>query len=1191
MYLKRLEIQGFKTFAQRVTFVFPPGITAVVGPNGSGKSNIVDALRWALGEQSFANLRCKRTEDLIYSGGKGRAPMGFADVSLCIDNGDRLLPLPYDEVTIQRRAYRGGENEYFINRARVRLRDLLDAVAPLGSSFTLINQGLVDAALALHPEDRQKLFEDAAEIGPYQAKKSEAERRLRETEANLLRLSDLLQEQEPRARALKRQARDAEAAGAVETELHELLARQYRALVGESLRATAAAGAAEQRQAVELHAARERRAATVEALGRERDNVRERRAHLAALRESGAATDRRIAVNGRERAVARERAAGLRVRQDELREREQALREARAATEAEAQALKAEVERGAATLAEERARFGERSDARRELAGARRAAETSLSEARGELARKTATAGALEARYGQLVAASAALNREVESIERELVQASSALGGARERLTVAESALAAGDSALREAAAALDAAQHALRAAREERERGMEALALARRTHAELETRYGSLARLIHSGEGSFPGVKAALRWATRAGHQDFRLVSSILEVPQALETAIEVALGSRLQQIVVDRWEVAEAAIAELKRTNAGRATFLPLETLRPGKRIRRDAAQFPAGILGCAADMIAHDRRYTPAVDMLLGRTLIAEDLRAARRSLEALEPGWGLVTLAGEQVAASGALSGGSASKEAGTLRREREYRELPRRIADAHAEVERWQTQAAALADTVEARLAGVRAAEVAVGAARAERKRRQGAVEARRRDLHRAEDAYAALVTRAERLGADRSNVDKDLARVAQALASAQAEQTTAKAAVEVAETQLHQAQQHARGEEEALEALRETLLRGEAEHRVRRESFERQQRSLTSVTRELDALVERVARLGGELATVYGELAHIEAEGATLSQAARQLHDQLEPLEADLVAAEARLQTLEPAERAATADVIEREREHADAAIALQHCRAEARLLRERMAADGVDEALIVAVAEETGAAPEAGETGLARRIEQLRGRLQRMGPVNALAPGEYAALVERQTFLQGQLADIRAATSSLRDGIRELDEIMDARFYATFNAVAAEFSASFTRLFGGGSAHLALVGAPENAADEPRPRRGVEIIAQPPGKRQMHLQLLSGGERALTAAALLFAILKHHPRPFCLLDEVDAALDEANVVRFREALLELAEETQFVVVTHNRGTVEAAGTMYGVSMGVDGASRVLSLRLVEETG
>ena len=277
MYLKRLDIHGFKTFAGRTTFVFPPGITAVVGPNGSGKSNVADALRWVLGEQSFTNLRCKKTDDLIFGGGKGRAPLGFAEVALTIDNADRLLPLPYNEVTLGRRAYRSGENEYYINRARVRLRDLLDAVAPLGSSFTLINQGLVDAALALQPEDRQKLFEDAAEIGPYQAKKAEAGRRLRETDANLVRLSDLLQEQEPRLRALKRQARDAEAVGAVEAEFDALLRRHYARLLAAAATAMTAAVGVETARTAELGAALARRATAAGELQAARDALRERR--------------------------------------------------------------------------------------------------------------------------------------------------------------------------------------------------------------------------------------------------------------------------------------------------------------------------------------------------------------------------------------------------------------------------------------------------------------------------------------------------------------------------------------------------------------------------------------------------------------------------------------------------------------------------------------------------------------------------------------------------------------------------------------------------------------------------------------------------------------------------------------------------------------------------------------------------
>lgn len=1188
MYLKRLDIQGFKTFAQRSSFVFPPGITAVVGPNGSGKSNLSDAVRWVLGEQSFVNLRCKKTEDLIYGGGKGRAPLGFADVSLTIDNGDRLLPLPYDEVTIGRRAYRSGENEYFINRARVRLRDLLDAVAPLGSSYTLINQGLVDAALALQPEDRQKLFEDAAEIGPYQAKKAEAERRLRETEANLVRLSDLLQEQAPQLRTLHRQARDAEAVGAVAAELSDLLGRHYRRLYAISRVSMEAAADEEHRCAGALARVRGQRASTGAALQRERGLVWEQRSQLVSMREAEASLDRRIATNLREHAVVDERLTGLRLRQDELLEREQMLREERTIGAAECDMLGVAMERGAAVVGEGRATLRERSRKASEVVAARQAAETALATMHAALARKAAAVGAAEAHHHQLARHAAGLGRDVEGLQRETARAAAELADARRQVSEADDLLARADAALHDGAAGLDGAQHVLRIAREERASAAEVHAAVRRVRADLETRYETLARLIQSGEGTFPGVKAAMRWAKRAGRTDFRLVASIVKVPQDLETAIEAALGSRLQQIVVDCWETAEAAIAELKRSHAGRATFLPLDTLRASRRTPPPARPATAGILGCAADMLDYDPRYAAVVDLLLGRTLIAADLPAARGALKGLDGGWGLVTLAGEQVASTGALTGGSAGKESGTLRREREYRELPARIEEAQAEVMRREAQLARQETTVEDALGAVRAAEAAMRDARAGRDRRQGILETRRRELHRAEDGYQALLKRAERLGSDRSEAEKEHATAAANLESARGELALAREAVEQAEQELPQRQHAARADEEAVQALREALLRAESDQRVRAEAYERRRRSLQQAEHELGTIKDRVAQFDVELSALGGELARLQAEGAALAAESHALTGALRPVETALDESEKRLQGFEAAERTATATVIECEQRHASAAIELQGRRSEHQLLEQRAAADGIELHTLsddpATAAAQDGEPPEL----LDSRIEQLRGRLRRMGPVNALAPAEYATLVERHAFLETQLEDVRTTTATLREAICELDELMDVQFHTTFDAVAHEFKTTFTQLFGGGSAQLSLVEPPTGDGEAASRRRGVDIVAQPPGKRKMHLQLLSGGERALTAAALLFAILKQRPRPFCIMDEVDAALDEANVVRFREALLELAEGTQFVVVTHNRGTVEAADTLYGISLGEDGASRVLSLRFVE---
>lgn len=1177
MYLKRLDIHGFKTFAQRATFVFPQGITAVVGPNGSGKSNLSDAVRWVLGEQSFANLRCKKTEDLIYSGGKGRAPLGFAEVYLTIDNGDRLLPLPYDEVTIGRRAYRNGDNEYFINRARVRLRDLLDAVAPLGSSYTLINQGLVDAALALHPEDRQKLFEDAAEIGPYQTKQAEAERRLREAEANLLRLSDLLQEEEPRLRTLKRQARDAEAVGVVEAELQSLLAEHYRALLEASALAVCQAEAQGRACSAELEISRRRRAEAVALLTGGRDLVRERRAELTRLREAEAAVDRRLADTLRERAVVAERLVGLQERHDELREREQHLREERARRAAELEGLERDVERAAALLVTRRSDLAARQHSAADTVAALRAAEAGLASAQSRLARAMASAGAVEARHDQLRRQLAASDRDLLTNEADLQRDSVALETATAAVSGRQDVLSAADAALRTAEAALDAAQNALRGAREARERVRDDLAAARRTQGDLQARFDTLARLVQSS--AFPGVRAAMQWAARSGHDDFKLVASIVNVPPELETAVEVVLGGRLQQIVVDRWESAEAAIEELRRARAGRATFLPLDSLRPSRRA--PGPDLP-GILGRAADMVDAEQRYAPVVELLLGRTLIATDLASARATLRQLDAGWGIVTLAGEQVAASGVLTGGSASREAGTLRREREYRDLPRQIEQSQAEVVRLTHLLDAQSGHVEQGVASVRSAERALEDTRRDRGRRQTELEAARRELHRCEDNRAASLKRSERLTSERQTVQHMLAGAGSELEQARAAVREAQGVAEAA-ARIHEERRHAaRAEDASMQAVRAAVLGAEADHRTLEERLRRHKRELAEAEEEQAVIGQRLAQMDAELRQLGSETAGLAEREGILGGEVRELAGRIQPLEAELRDSEDHLQGLEEVERTATAAMLEAERKHADAVILQQSVLSNQRVVAERAAADGLDPD---ALAADPQAQRERG-AGLEPRIEQLRARLRRMGPVNSLAPAEYRALEEHHDFLQAQLNDVRMTIASLRDAIRELDGLMASRFRETFDAVAREFSQTFTQLFGGGTAHLSLVGQP--GEDGSLPREGVEIVAQPPGKRQMHLQLLSGGERALTAAALLFAILKHQPRPFCIMDEVDAALDEANVVRFREALLDLASRTQFIVVTHNRGTVEAASTLYGISMGADGASRSLSLRLVD---
>jgi chromosome segregation protein len=1186
MYLKRLDIYGFKTFAQRTTFEFPPGVTAVVGPNGSGKSNVADAVRWVLGEQSFANLRSKRTEDLVFGGGKGRAPMGFAEVFLTIDNSDRLLPLPYDEVTIGRRAYRSGENEYTINRAKVRLRDVLDAVAPLGSSYTLINQGLVDAALALQPEERRRLFEDAAEIGPYQAKKHEAERRLRETETNLVRLSDLVSELEPQLRTLKRQARDAEAVGAVEAELHALLRRHYALQWAVATELLQAAEQSEASLAAELAAKRADREAAAQSLQADREQMRERRVALEQLRAVLTQRTRQGESVSRELAVAEERAAGLGQRQAELVTRRTQMAAAADAARGQVAQLSAQRDALEATIVQELARLREAEATLQRELDLRRAAEAELSARREALVKATAALETEGVRQQSLARRLTTIQAESQELDAAMARGAALAEQHGAAVATAQEAVAAAEARIATTTQRLETLRAEGEALRRDREQLDERITAARRAHGELQARYDALSRLVRSFDGTFAGARAAMQWAERAGRAGFALVSSLLRVPAELETAIEVALGARLQNIVVERWSDAEAAIAQLKRSNNGRATFLPLDTLKPG---RRPALPQLDGVRGVAADLIDVDARYTPIAAYLLGRTLIADDLQAARHALPQLEGGWTIVTLSGEQVATGGAVTGGAATRESGTLRRERELRELPAQLRAAQSAVEQLQAERMTIARRIEQMQHDLRNVEAELREARAQRDQAQRTVEERRRVLHRAEADLAALQRRRADVEREQATLGQQAQAAEAALQSAQAGHAQIQAETNAAEAVLSERLAAMGNDEAALREQRNRAAQLEADRRSQLAAVRAQEQAASRAEAEQSALEQQAQQQARELEALADTIAALRTQQADLQAQVQAATEQMTAAQALVREAEQRLETLEAQERELTSATLTLESAHGEAAVELQRRRSDRDALWERAAEDGIDVEQLAEsqpqdadAAEDLEAALDAAT--LAQRIEQLRARLRRMGPVNALAPEEYRATQERYSFLNEQLADVRAATTSLREAIGQLDQVMQEHFAATFEAVGREFSQKFTQLFGGGSARLSLL-RDENGADGVQ---GIDIIAQPPGKRPLNLQLLSGGERALTAAALLFAILTVNPSPFCILDEVDAALDEANVVRFREALLELAQQTQFILVTHNRGTVEAADTLYGITMAEDGSSRVLSLRLEE---
>ncbi len=1033
MRLNHLVLQGYKSFATRTEFLFPTGITAIVGPNGSGKSNIADGIRWVLGERSMRTLRGTSSTDMIFAGGRRRARAGMAEVSLTLDNSDGWLPIEFSEVTITRRAYRSGENEYLLNGARVRLRDITELLAESGLSqraYTVIGQGLVDAALSLRPQERRTLFEEAAGISLYRARREEAIRRLDETQRNLERVHDIINEIEPRLRRLEREAERVEEHRRLAAHLERLQRTWYgyqwgrqQATLGRALEVAAA-----------LEAGLEAQQKEASALGERVVQLRQREGELRAVlrdwhRESADLHDRSNEAR-RELAVAEERMRLLKARREELlvelgplsaQQESQAERVAQA---------NARIERLERALAERKARWAE---VEQEWKGLRERAEG--------LARQQAQ-----------------IEQEIRTRRARLEQLNQAHLDAR-----AEMARLAGEhealSRMRDVRASYNA--------------GVQAL-----LQADLDGVIGPLAGLI--------------------------------QIPPDWEHAIEVALGDDLQAIVVEWMSIVEE-VCEVLKSAEGRVTLLPLDGLRP-------ALSLPPGAL-CAADVVVCDESVRPVVEVVLGPVALCESLAAAQELLPAMPPGGRCVTAGGIVLRADGALLVGRDGE-------------------------------------------GGARGFEFEGGRARQELAEQLEEVQRRCQEVEQQQQAEAewirAMETRLEELTREAAAASEEAARV----------------------------------EREALGAVRTEVAVAEQDLHSQRVALERETALLDRLRAQASARRQRAEELEAEHAAIVAHVKDLRAEVSRLEAQLREVRMRIRPAEEELERLGEEQTALEERERWSRDRVRDAEARLGRAQLEVARCQDELRLLSRRIEEDLglVELELAESVTAQTPlplrpmVSPlpivEKLPEGLEEEIQRLKARLRRLGSVNPNAPTEYAEVQERHRFLTDQSDDLEAASAQLRQVVAELDELMEITFRDVFDAVAAKFSEVFTALFNGGSARLELTD-PDDLMNT-----GVDIVAQPPGKRAQRLALLSGGERALTAVALLFAILHVSPTPFCVLDEVDAMLDEANVGRFRAMLADLAQQTQFIVITHNRVTIEAADTIYVISMGAEGVSQVVSLKL-----
>lgn len=1184
MFIKKLELFGFKTFAEKTEVEMSKGITAVVGPNGSGKSNIADALLWVLGEANVRNIRGTRATDVIFNGSEKRKALGMAEVSLTLDNACGTLPINYNEVTITRRAYRSGDAEYFINKTRCRLKDIYELFLDTGigrEAYSFVTQGEIDAILSAKPEDRRELFEEAAGIKKYRYRRKEALRKLEKTEANLHRVKDIMSEISGQLEPLAEQAEQAKRFTELSTRLREieigLLIRDLKRFVEslsevrESKKDSASKIEQYDKRLADLEWEKDKQATKLAETEEQVDNSRRIQQSISAnvqrLESKSALIEERLNSASTSRNQADEEIASLQRKIVETQERIQRLENEERQYVRNEQQIKVDVESKSRVLSELDRQFEERSRVINDQ-------KASYLELAKELAAKRNALQNSRDRVTQLEAALKKYEQEITNFQAQKMDAEIR-----------------GEDALKEIesikAGIQEKAAEIARLA-EERKRCEEESQNLNRKQSEMSrdiagksSRLHTLREMAESHEGFFEGVRNVMA-ARKAGalKGEFAVVADVISVPKGYEVAIETALAASLQDIITDSVEETKQAIAFLKQNRAGRATFLPLDNMRgnsgdvKGKLDRRD------GALGIAADLIDFDRKYDPALRSLLGRTVIAENIDDAVALSKQLSNWNKIVTLEGDLMVPSGAMTGGAGkSKGPGLLLRKQEIDSLTSEIKDLNRNLTELQKKA----ESVEAKLIEVRSnsqkAENSLG------EHRLALAEQQRRGDFAAKEAQT---------------LSKQCNTVAMERDEASQLMTTESETVNRLQKELQSVGQENVDLDQKVASVEHDLEELQKQRTTEREEMLRLNVELASCTERTAALKNTLREclvslneLTTSLSSRHTQLDGLAVDAMSLVSEKDTVERECEKQRELLVAADKNLGELTAKrtaehEKATEIDTQLREAGRVRNQLAIDTHDADVKEARFEVLVNQTTERLMTEYEMTYEQALDwqeeiEVERGQATEVARLRREIKDMGPVNIGAVQEYERIKERWDFLTEQRADLDAARDQINAAIREIDVSTRDLFMNTFNSVAANFDTMFQRLFGGGKTQISLTD-PNDLLET-----GVEIAVQPPGKKLQDMSLLSGGERALTATSLIFALLLSRPSPFVVMDEVDAPLDESNVERFAEVLKEFSQNSQFIVVTHNRASMEAADNLYGVTMQEPGISKLLSVKLAAE--
>ena len=1181
MILKALEMQGFKSFPDKTVLEFNKGITAVVGPNGSGKSNISDAVRWVLGEQSTKTLRGSKMEDVIFSGTDVRKAKGFAEVTLRLDNTDRSLNKDSDEVSVTRRYYRSGDSEYLVNGESARLRDVNELFMDTGlgrDGYSIVGQGKIADMVSPKASERRDMLEEAAGISHFRYKRGDAIKRLAQAEENLVRLRDILSELESRVGPLKAQSEKAQKFIVLAGERKNLEIGIWLNTIdktGEKMR--------DQEHKIEIAEASHKEAQDElskigEMIDKAADGTRDINIKLEEIRNSASGFEEKLSdidsqIKVAENSILHNNETIERINRDKAAENETEQNIDAAVSAARECIQKAEEQIADATRQmdelskqEETYRLsssefsdraaalsGEISALSVRLADCRVTAETansSIEEIRSRISAIDESMGTRKDDYDALLKRKADAEASLKEIQDEIVSVKNAIDGYTLRF----------ENRGKKA----DSVKLAIDEKQRELHKGQDRVRLLEDLEKNMEGYFGAVKAVMkESGRGALRGI--------------YGPVSQLITVKDKYSAAIETALGAAVQNIVVDNETDAKRAMGFLKEHRAGRATFLPITAIK-GRVLSEQGLDDQYGFVSIASDLVSYDNKYSEIIRWLLGRTAVAEDIDSAIAIAKKYSYRFRIVTLDGQVINAGGSMTGGSRVQNAGILSRGNEIERLKGSLASMQKELDGMLSDYKLLSEDASAAKAELEGAEGDLLRAKEENIRREG-------ELKLASDKLASVSSGVKELLEEKETLEKRIESVSSGAEAARSQIDELKETLENKEKEL----ESITGDSKTLQKNREEVASKAAEIRLRIVSL---QKDVEANTDEITRLKNRKTGHLDRLSELDGEIREIEEKNDELRALTERLSADEKALKANHGDAQNQINELisqrdELEKQANDLRLHERAKSEERERLSGDIARLEERKIAMRNEYDNLTSKLYdeyqLTRREAAALEIEIDDYSLAaKRLAELKSQIRALGSVNVSAIEEYKEVSERYEFLSGQINDVETSRAELNKMIDDLTGKMAEQFREQFNRINSCFGQTFIELFGGGKAELRLEDERDVLGSD------IEIKVQPPGKNVQNINLLSGGEKGLSAIALLFAILKVTPAPFCIFDEVEAALDDVNVSRYAQYVRRMTKNTQFILITHRRGTMEEADVLYGVTMQEKGVSKLLELKTAE---